>query len=34
MKCLNDEEKAIKEFEKFVEIIGKKKVKKKEREDA
>ena len=29
-----DEEKAIKEFEKFVEIIEKKKVKKKEREDA
>ena len=29
-----DEEKAIKEFKKFVEIIEKKKVKKKEREDA
>ena len=29
-----DEEKAIKEFEKFVEIIEKKKVKKKEPEDA
>ena len=29
-----DEEKAIKEFEKFVEIIEKKKVKKKEGEDA
>ena len=29
-----NEEKAIKEFEKFVEIIEKKKVKKKEREDA
>ena len=29
-----DEEKAIKEFEKFVDIIEKKKVKKKEPEDA
>ena len=29
-----DEEKAIKEFEKFVDIIEKKKVKKKESEDA
>ena len=29
-----DEERAIKEFKKFVEIIEKKKVKKKEREDA
>jgi len=29
-----DEEKAIKEFGKFVEVIEKKKVKKKEREDA
>ena len=29
-----DEEKAVKEFEKFVELIEKKKVKKKELEDA